>query len=68
MTRQSTPLRSDSLWQSIRKTQDIPPPEKPECHMLYNVTTMASTWHTLATADVSLLRHQMDTICALQTF
>lgn len=35
--------------------------------MLYNVTTMASTWHTLATADVSLLRHQMDTICALQT-
>ena len=21
-------------------------PEKPECHMLYNVTTMASTWHT----------------------
>lgn len=43
-------------------------PEKPECHMLYNVTTMASTWHTLATADVSLLRHQMDTICALQIF
>lgn len=24
--------------------------------------------HTLATADVSLLRHQMDTICALQIF
>ena len=21
--------------------------EKPECHMLYNVTTMATTWHTL---------------------
>ena len=20
--------------------------EKPECHMLYNVTTMATTWHT----------------------
>ena len=40
-------------------------PEKPECHMLYNVTTMATTWHTLATADVSLLRHQMDTVCAL---
>ena len=39
--------------------------EKPECHMLYNVTTMATTWHTLATADVSLLRHQMDTVCAL---
>lgn len=33
--------------------------------MLYNVTTMATTWHTLATADVSLLRHQMDAVCAL---
>ena len=21
--------------------------EKPECHILYNVTTMASTWHTV---------------------
>lgn len=40
-------------------------PEKPECHMLYNVTTMATTWNSLATADVSLLRHQMDTVCAL---
>ena len=40
-------------------------PEKPECHMLYNVTTMASTWHTLATGDVSLLRHQLDAVCAL---
>ena len=34
--------------------------EKPECHMLYNVTTMASTWHTVATADTRLLKHQMD--------
>lgn len=40
-------------------------PEKPECHMLYNVTTMATTWNTLATQDVSLLRHQMDAVCAL---
>ena len=39
--------------------------EKPECHMLYNVTTMASTWHTVATADVRLLRHQMETVFAL---
>lgn len=39
--------------------------EKPECHMLYNVTTMASTWHTLATKDVSLLRRQMDKVCEL---
>lgn len=39
--------------------------EKPECHMLYNVTTMASTWHTVATRDVSLLRRQMDIVAAL---
>ncbi|WP_295762286.1 alpha-amylase family protein [uncultured Oscillibacter sp.] len=40
-------------------------PEKPECHMLYNVTTMATTWHTLATGDVSLLRRQMEIVCGL---
>ena len=39
--------------------------EKPECHMLYNVTTMASTWHTVATHDVRLLRHQMEAVFAL---
>ena len=39
--------------------------EKPECHMLYNVTTMASTWHTLATGDVSLLKRQMEAVCSL---
>ncbi len=36
--------------------------EKPECHMLYNVTTMATTWHTVATRDVSLLKKQLDTV------
>lgn len=40
-------------------------PEKPECHMLYNVTTMATTWHTLAVGDVSLLKRQMEVVCAL---
>lgn len=39
--------------------------EKPECHMLYNVTTMASTWNTVATKDVSLLRRQIDTVSSL---
>lgn len=39
--------------------------EKPECHMLYNVTTMASTWHTVATHDVRLLKHQLGTVFAL---
>lgn len=36
--------------------------EKPECHMLYNVTTMATTWHTVATKDVRLLKQQLDTV------
>ena len=40
-------------------------PEKPECHMLYNVTTMATTWHTLATGDASLLKRQMEIVCGL---
>ncbi len=39
--------------------------EKPECHLLYNVTTMASTWHTVATKDVSLLEHQLGQVFAL---
>lgn len=39
--------------------------EKPECHMLYNVTTMATTWHTIATRDASLLKRQLDTVNAL---
>lgn len=40
-------------------------PGKPECHMLYNVTTMATTWHSLAVGDAALLRHQMEAVCAL---
>lgn len=40
-------------------------PDKPECHMLYNVTTMATTWHTLATGDASLLGRQLQALCAL---
>ena len=39
--------------------------EKPECHMLYNVTTMATTWHTVATGDVRLLKRQMEIISSL---
>nr|MCR5054650.1 alpha-glucosidase C-terminal domain-containing protein [Lachnospiraceae bacterium] len=39
--------------------------EKPECNLLYNVTTMATTWHTVATQDVRLLRHQLGTVFAL---
>ena len=39
--------------------------EKPECHMLYNVTTMATTWNTVATRDVRLLKRQLDIVNAL---
>jgi amylosucrase len=39
--------------------------EKPECQMLYNVTTMASTWHTVAVKDVRLLKHQMGILFGL---
>lgn len=39
--------------------------EKPECHMLYNVTTMATTWNCVATKDVRLLKQQMDIVNGL---
>ena len=39
--------------------------EKPECHMLYNVTTMASIWHTVATEDARLLKKQLETVAGL---
>ncbi len=39
--------------------------EKPECHMLYNVTTMATLWHTVATRDARLLKNQIGKVLAL---
>ena len=39
--------------------------EKPECHLLYNVTTMATIWHTVATRNVRLLEHQLRQVFAL---
>ena len=36
--------------------------EKPECHMLYNVTTMATTWNSIATGDIRLLKKQIDIV------
>ena len=39
--------------------------EKPECHMLYNVTTMATTWNTVACRDTRLLRSQLDAVFGL---
>ena len=39
--------------------------EKPECHMLYNVTTMATIWNSVAAKDVRLLKKQMDILSGL---
>ncbi len=39
--------------------------QHPECHLLYNVTTMASTWHTVATKDVRLLSDQLSKVFSL---
>ncbi len=39
--------------------------EKPECHLLYNVTTMATIWHTVATRDARLMAHQLSQVFAL---
>ena len=36
--------------------------EKPECHMLYNVTTMATIWNSVATKDIRLLKKQIDIV------
>ena len=39
--------------------------DKPECHLLYNVTTMATLWHTVATRDARLLAHQTEQLFRL---
>lgn len=39
--------------------------EKPECHMLYNVTTMATVWNSVAAKDIRLLKRQMEIISGL---
>ncbi len=39
--------------------------QKPECHLLYNVTTMATLWHTVATRNVKLLAHQLGQVFTL---
>ncbi len=36
--------------------------EKPECHMLYDATNMAITWHTLATRNCKLLKKHLDMV------
>ncbi len=40
-------------------------PERPECDVLYNATTMCTTWHTVATRDARLLRRQVEQLAGL---
>lgn len=40
-------------------------PEHPECHMLYNVSTMVNLWSALANGDTRLLKAQIDALDAL---
>ena len=57
------------LGEVVMEPQKLAPyfgtPEKPECDILYNATIMCTTWHTVATRDVRLLRRQMEQVCAL---
>ncbi len=39
--------------------------EKPECHVLYNSSTMCTQWSALASADVRQLKHQLDDLHSL---
>lgn len=57
------------LGEVVMEPKELAPyfgtPQKPECHMLYNATTMCTLWHTVATRDVSLLRYQTDQVVGL---
>ena len=39
--------------------------EKPECHLLYNASTMATQWSALASGDVRQLKQQLDDLHSL---
>ncbi len=57
------------LGEVVMEPKEVVPyfgtPDKPECDMLYNVTTMCTIWHTLATRDVRLLKHQLELLESL---
>ncbi|NEG90179.1 alpha-amylase family protein [Bifidobacterium aerophilum] len=40
-------------------------PDKPECHMLYNVSVMVNLWSALASQDTRLLKAQLDALNGL---
>ncbi|MCI8538333.1 MAG: amylosucrase [Oscillospiraceae bacterium] len=39
--------------------------EKPECHLLYNASTMATQWSALASTDIRQLKQQLDDLHSL---
>ena len=39
--------------------------EHPECHLLYNASTMATQWSALAQGDIRQLKHQLDDLHSL---
>lgn len=41
------------------------PADKPECHLLYNASTMATQWSALASGDVRQLKRQLDDLHSL---
>ena len=40
-------------------------PDKPECHLLYNSSTMCTQWSALASGDIRQLKHQLDDLHSL---
>ena len=39
--------------------------ERPECHILYNSSTMCTQWSALASGDIRQLKHQLDDLHSL---
>jgi amylosucrase len=58
-------LLGEVVMEPVKVTPYFGSPAKPECHMLYNVTTMATTWNSVATRDVRLLKQQLDSVNSL---
>lgn len=61
----STILLGEVVMEPVKVVPYFGTVEKPECHLLYNVTTMATTWHSVATRDVRLLKKQLDAVASL---
>ena len=55
-------LLGEVVMEPVKVAPYFGTPEKPECHMLYNVTTMVTIWHTVATKDARLLKQQLDIV------